>query len=62
MNDDSKNDGQKRDLDEMIKEDSQSKHGDQGETVNGGRQAGPNSARSGEPVAPQTGEPINHSH
>jgi hypothetical protein len=62
MNGNSKNDKQKRGHDEAIEGDPQSKHGDEGKSVNGGRQAGPNSARSGEPITPQTGEPIEHSH
>lgn len=62
MTGNSSNDAQKGGLDDAAEPDPQSKRGDQGESVNGGRQAGPNSARSGEPIAPQTGEPIEHSH
>ena len=46
MNGNSSNDGQKRDLDDAIEGDPQSKHGDEGKSVNGGDQAGPNCARS----------------
>lgn len=57
MNSNSSTDGQKRDLEDLLEEDPQSKHGDEGEAVNGGDQAGPNSSRSGQPIAPQTGDP-----
>jgi hypothetical protein len=62
MTGNSSNDGHKRDFEDAAEADPQSKHGDQGESVNGGRQTGPNSTRGGEPIAPQTGEPIEHSH
>lgn len=57
MNKNSNNREQKRDLDEVLEEEPQSSHGDQGEAVHGGDQAGPNSARAGQPIAPQTGDP-----
>lgn len=47
----------RRDLEEVLDEDPQSKHGDEGEAVHGGEQAGPNSDRAGQPIAPQTGDP-----
>ena len=57
MNSNSSNPGQKRDLDELIEHDPEAKHGDEGEAVHGGDQAGPNSSRGGQPIAPQTGNP-----
>jgi len=57
MNSNSRNDGQKRDLDDVIEQDPESKHGDEGEAVKNGHQAGPNSSRSGQPIAPQMGDP-----
>jgi len=57
MNSNSSNSGQKRELEDVIEEDPQAKHGDQGEAAHGGDQAGPNSARAGESIAPQTGDP-----
>ena len=57
MNSNSRNDGQKRDLDDLIEENPESKHGDEGESANEGRQAGPNSSRGGQPIAPQMGDP-----
>jgi hypothetical protein len=62
MNGNNSKDDQRRDLDEVIEQQPQAKHGEQGEAANEGRQAGANSARTGEPIAPQTGEPIEHSH
>ncbi len=56
MDGNSSNGGKNRDLDEVIEEDPESKHGVEGEAVHGGEQAGPNSARSGQPIAPQTGD------
>jgi hypothetical protein len=58
MNDSSRDRAQNRELDDAIEQDPKSRHGDEGEAVNEGRQAGPNSARSGEPIAPQTGDPL----
>lgn len=57
MNSNSSSGGQQRNLDKMIEQDPQSRHGDEGEAVKGGREAGPNSDRGGQPVAPQTGDP-----
>jgi hypothetical protein len=57
MNENSSNSGEKRNLEDVIEEDPQSKHGDEGESVKGGYQAGPNSDRGGQPIAPQMGDP-----
>ena len=57
MSSNSSNDGQKRDLDDVLEENPESKRGDEGEAVHGGDQAGPNSARGGQPIAEQTGDP-----
>ena len=57
MNSNSSTDGQNRHLEEILEEDPQSKHGDEGEAVHGGDQAGPNSNRGGQPIAPQSGDP-----
>jgi hypothetical protein len=56
MNSNNSNRGQQRKVEEMI-EGPQSDNGDEGEAVNGGRQAGPNSDRGGQPLAPQVGDP-----
>ncbi|MGE5564374.1 MAG: hypothetical protein ACM3ZV_13860 [Bacillota bacterium] len=53
----SSNDGQKRDLDQVLEVEPQSKHGDEGEAVHGGDQAGPNSSRGGQPIGQQMGDP-----
>jgi hypothetical protein len=58
MNGDSSNREQTRDVEDVIDESPESKHGDEGESANEGRQAGPNSARAGQPIAPQTGDPM----
>lgn len=47
----------KRDLDDILEEEPDSKHGTEGEAAHGGDQAGPNSAESGKPQSPQTGNP-----
>lgn len=57
MNSNSSKSGQNRDLEDVIEQSPESKHGDEGEAVHGGDQAGPNSARAGQPIAPQTGKP-----
>lgn len=57
MNSSNSNSGQNRDLEDVIQQDPESKHGEEGEAVHGGGQAGPNSARGGQPIAPQTGNP-----
>ena len=57
MNSNSSKSSGNRDLEEVIEQDPESKHGDEGEAVHGGEQAGPNSARSGQPIVPQTGDP-----
>lgn len=59
---DSKNDHGKRDLEDVLEHEPQSKRGTEGEAVHGGDQAGPNSADAGRRQAPQTGEPIDHAH
>ena len=58
MNGNSSSRDEKRDLDDVIEQDPESKHGDEGESANEGRQAGANSARAGQPIAPQTGDPM----
>jgi hypothetical protein len=57
MNGNSNNRGERRDLEDVLEHEPDSKHGVEGESVHGGDQAGPNSARDGEPIAPQTGNP-----
>jgi hypothetical protein len=44
-------------LDDVIEQNPEAKHGDEGEAVHGGEQAGPNSDRGEEPIAPQIGDP-----
>jgi hypothetical protein len=51
------NSGDSHELEQVLEEDPQSKHGDEGEAVHHGDQAGPNSSRAGQPIAPQTGDP-----
>ncbi len=53
----SSKDGQKRDLEDVLGEEPQSKHGVEGEAVHGGDQAGPNSSRGGQPIGQQMGDP-----
>ncbi|WP_155264139.1 hypothetical protein [Sphingomonas segetis] len=57
MNGNSSNRDQRPDLDDVLEQEPESSHGDQGEAANGGEQAGPNSDRAGAPIAPQTGNP-----
>jgi hypothetical protein len=57
MNSNNRNDGQKRDLEDVLEQQPESSRGDQGKAVDGGDQAGPNSTRGGQPIAPQTGDP-----
>ncbi len=57
MNQPSTNPDQKRNLHDVLEEDPSSKRGNEGESVDGGRQAGPNSDRAGQPIEPQTGDP-----
>lgn len=57
MDSNSSKDDQGRGIEDLIEEDPQSKHGDQGEAVHGGAQAGPNSDRGGQPIEPQMGNP-----
>ena len=57
MDKDSSNGREKRDLEEVIDQEPDSKHGDEGQAAHGGEQAGPSSARSGQPIAPQAGDP-----
>lgn len=57
MTDDSNNPSQKRDLEDVLELGPESRIGDEGETVKGGRQEGPNSDRGGQPLAPQVGDP-----
>jgi len=60
MNSNSSNSGQKRELEDVIEEDPQAKHGDQGEAAHGGDQAGPESRslRKRAIRAPPTEAPI----
>ncbi len=62
MDSNSSNRGQDRDLEDVVEQEPESKHGTEGEAVHGGDQAGPNSADAGDRLSPQTGEPIEHSH
>lgn len=62
MTGNSKNHGGKRDLDDVLEHEPESKRGSEGEAVHGGDQVGPNSADAGKPQAPQTGRPIDHAH
>lgn len=62
MDSNSSNRGQDRDLEDVVEQEPESKHGTEGEAVHGGDQAGPNSADAGERLSAQTGEPIEHSH
>jgi hypothetical protein len=49
--------GSTRDLEDVLEEKPESKHGEQGQAANGGEQAGANSDDAGRPIAPQTGSP-----
>ena len=62
MDGNSSNRDPKRDLDNVLEEEPESKRGMEGQAAHGGRQVGPNSDQAGKPQAPQTGEPIDHSH
>lgn len=57
MSSNSSNGNQENDLEGVLEEKPESKHGVEGEAVHGGDLAGPNSSRSGQPIAPQTGDP-----
>ncbi|HEX2802809.1 MAG TPA: hypothetical protein VHN55_02325 [Sphingomicrobium sp.] len=57
MNSISSNSDSRRDLEDVLEEEPQSKRGKQGQAAHGGDQAGANSADGGKPQAPQTGNP-----
>lgn len=52
----------KRDLDDVVEQDPESKHGTEGQAAHGGDQAGPNSADAGRMQAPQKGDPHDRAH
>lgn len=62
MSADSSNSNRKRDLDDVLELDPQSKRGTEGESVHGGDQAGPNSTDAGRMQAPQKGDPNDRAH
>lgn len=57
MTSDSSKQQQNRDLDDVLEEEPESKHGTEGEAANEGRRVGANSDEAGKPQAPQTGSP-----
>ena len=57
MTDNSSNAGGKREAEEILEDEPQSKRGTQGRAAHGGDRAGPNSADSGRTIAPQKGNP-----
>jgi hypothetical protein len=56
MNNDSKNSDRKPDLDNVLEEEPQSKHGKKGQAAHHGDQTGPSSDEGGQTVAPQMGD------
>ncbi len=56
MNNNSKKSDRNRDLDDVLEEEPQSKHGKQGQAAHHGEQAGPNSDDGGQTIAPQMGD------
>jgi hypothetical protein len=56
MNNNSSKPDRNRDLDDVIENEPQSKHGRQGNAAHSGEQAGPNSDEGGQTIAPQMGD------
>ncbi len=56
MTDTNSNDKQKRDLEDVLEDEPQSKHGKQGQARHDHERAGPNSQDYGKTVAPQMGD------
>lgn len=56
MNSNSSKQDRKRDLEDVLEDEPQSKHGAEGKAAHGGEQAGPNSDEGGRTVAPQMGD------
>jgi hypothetical protein len=56
MNSNSSDHGRKRELEDVLEDEPQSKRGAQGKAAHGGEQAGPSSDDGGRTIAPQMGD------